>query len=225
MNRKECLKFIYDNQLDLRFEYYRNLQFHLWKSKYKSTDDFNLDNCRIISVYEEIQDFYDYIQELSEMYCCSFMEILKNNSACNYQKYKRLKNRLEKMFDTDMDYLVLFCTFTLNDDHINNDITYLRKSLTRYLKAHFSSYVANEDYGSQYERLHFHAVCLCPVVPGCFDEEKFFKNLAEDYLFGFTKFEKITVKNTSALSLYINKLVNHAKKLTNKRKVIIYSRD
>lgn len=129
----------------------------------------------------------------------------------DYQRKKRLFERITNML---LSGQCLFLTLTFTDKVLESTQLHVRrKYVQRFLKSVSSSYVANIDYGSQYEREHYHAVILSDHID--FDL----------WTYGNLDVEKVR-QNSSAekLGSYITKLVNHAIKETAKRNHLIYSR-
>ena len=134
-------------------------------------------------------------------------EQLANNK---YQRKKRYRKYIKEIIK-EKSY---FVTFTLDEESIKHNITYLRKRLTEILKKNYKYYIANIDYGKTTERLHFHAIIRTEEP-----HKKIWK-------YGFSDWLEITIKNDDRLAKYINKLTNHAlKDETKKRYNIIVSRN
>lgn len=134
-----------------------------------------------------------------------------------YMKNKRLRQRIELM--KQFSNCIYFATFTLNNDFIDFRKETLEIYLKRALKENCNVYVANADYGSLNERLHFHAIITCRDI----------EKLRDAWKYGFSDFEKVKWFEHSPIKMakYITKLTNHAMKdstrpLENK---LIYSRD
>lgn len=128
------------------------------------------------------------------------------NKAKALQKRKaNLKKRIKFML---LNNECLFCTFTLSDDYINNDLKTLKKYITRLLNDLECFYVGNVDFGENTDRLHFHFVVAS-------DNKKFIK---ENYKMGFCDLKIITNKNSYKLANYIDKVVNHGLKDSTKRR-------
>ena len=146
------------------------------------------------------------------------IEALKINQA-NYKRQKTLKERIEKIIKTSKNTYFITLTFTDNVLESTSEKT-RRRYITRYLKQ-FDVYVANVDYGSKNDREHYHA-----VVGTSKDIKEINQYWTKKY--GFVKNEKVRINrkdNGIKLAKYVSKLSNHAIKNTNKRNVIIYSRN
>lgn len=143
-------------------------------------------------------------------------EAKKINNA-NYHRTQRLEDRIARMvLDNEK---ALFLTFTFNDSTLERTNSQTRrKYVSRWLKNHALQYVANVDFGSKNDREHYHAVCVVDKkIP-----------LQSWYDKGLGTLKSETVRKTSnnkQLARYISKLTNHAIKETNKRCVLIYSRN
>lgn len=141
------------------------------------------------------------------------------------RKY-RCNHRIHLMLDYDLKRC-FFLTFTFNDETLSKLNADSRKQyVIRYLKKHFSQYVANIDYGSKNEREHYHAIGVIKngsiLIP---TKQHGVYNLAF-YDKGFTTAKTInSSEDYLALSGYINKLTNHAFKTSNKAQKLIYSRN
>lgn len=148
------------------------------------------------------------------------------------QRKKRLKKRIQGIFDKGRTY---FVTLTFNDGALKNlSADTRREYVTTFLKSISSDYVANIDFGSKSGREHYHAVIYCTLL----DDIKYFYskrygwiNIDAEPLMQWRKYGWFSVKscgidNTdkSRLAWYVSKLANHAVKETTKRNVLIYSR-
>ena len=117
------------------------------------------------------------------------------------QKYKsRIKKRVEQMLLQPYTY---FFTFTLNDTyielHADNHIKKIKATLPQA-----TSYLINNDYGDQTDRLHYHAMAS-------FSHE-YDTTLLSKYQYGYTSAKRITEPNAKSLYEYILKLTNHTTK-------------
>lgn len=152
-----------------------------------------------------------------------FHECEKIYSAFNQRK-KRLRSKIQDMFD-NYDTIV-FCTLTFSDDYLDNSNESARRDkVQRWFKhcAQFAidyvPFCANIDFGSFYEREHYHGIIACEVP----------KIMLDFWRDNYGKQVKLQLvrKSTAdkqALSTYINKLTNHAVKESTKRSHLIYSR-
>jgi len=158
------------------------------------------------------------------------MRIINNNK----NKTNRIRKRIEtmliqlKFYDNLKAY---FITLTWSDKTLENTNEYTRhQKIYRTLKniPGVIDYVANIDYGKENEREHYHGIIL---VNENFETKKtkvnnlYFKSMPVWDKNGFSRLDEIKVPNDKALSKYINKLTNHAKKDTTKKQRVIYCKD
>lgn len=126
-----------------------------------------------------------------------------NNLNKSYKKMNtRLKKRLENLLKKDYVY---FITFTIAPEHYNElDYNkYLRK-IKEALKS-ASGWVCNSDYGSENERLHFHAVAS-------FKGQLDYTTILKIYTYGAVNFKPIYSKDEKSIREYLMKTLNHATK-------------
>ena len=121
------------------------------------------------------------------------------------RKY-RLRKRIDFLLE---NYDCSFVTFTLNDNHINDDCHILRTMICRILKECNCYFIGNIDFGSTTERLHFHFIVGKQGIKK-YLKERYSSEQGLNY--GFIDYKKITNKNSYRLSNYIDKLVNHSLK-------------
>lgn len=166
---------------------------------------------------------YDTLKQAQSTNKVLFHECEKiYNADCS--RKKRLRNRIQYMFDTCED--VIFVTLTFTDSFLDRSTdAYRREVVTRWLKNCCPSdiyipYVANIDFGYCNEREHYHGLIGCKVPK---DMLKFWRENYGEQI----KLETVhkTLNDRNALSTYISKLVNHAVKETTKRNHLIYSRE
>lgn len=186
--------------------------------------NFNINKNIIIGSYEtnllsECNDFHRYLRDLSELYCCDVPHVCYKYNHTQAARNKRLEKRVQLMFFADSKETPLkFVTFTFEKVPDEEYIKDYRVKIVRLLKETCFDYVSNEDYGFHTDRFHYHAICLLKTPTSEEDIITKWKDI------GFTYFEAVETKNDKALSLYVNKLVNHAIKTTNKRQAIMYCR-
>lgn len=158
------------------------------------------------------------IDDLEDSIDYTFEELVDARKLLNSMrmKNKRLRQRIDLMLTCSSN--VCFCTFTLNEQYINYSKTTLEIYLKRILKDNCPIYIANADYGSQNERLHFHAVAIVNDI----------QKLKNDWKFGFSDIQVVCARENCEIKMakYVSKLTNHALKdstrpLENK---LIYSR-
>lgn len=132
-----------------------------------------------------------------------------------HNRYVR-KSRIYKMIDWMLQNgkVCYFCTFTLDENHVNCDLKYLRKVLTQSLISLETWYVGNVDYGDTTNRLHFHCIVM--------ENEIHINKQSLVWPFGFYDIKVINITDYVAerLGSYIFKLTNHATKETTKNRII-----
>lgn len=152
----------------------------------------------------------------------------------NYGKTKRIRKRIETIFfqlKFHKDLAVYFLTLTFNDKTLqktNEDTRHQKIFRTLKNLPGVIDYVANIDYGSENEREHYHGIILV-------NQEFNFRKTKQKNLYkmslpcwdknGFSDLREVKILNEKALSKYINKFTNHAKKDTTKEKRVIYCKD
>lgn len=115
----------------------------------------------------------------------------------------RARKRIQWMFDKYPE--VFFLTLTFSNDTLESTSERTRhRYVAQFLNAHCGDYIANIDYGDKNQREHFHA-----TVAG-------FDNSTEWEKYGFMKIDNCgkSSLDKTRISKYINKLTNHAGKLT-----------
>jgi hypothetical protein len=97
-----------------------------------------------------------------------------------------------------------FFTYTLSDDALDNTTQdqHIKKIRATLPKA--TSYLINNDYGDQTQRLHYHAMASFSY--------EYDTTLLNIYQYGYTQAKRINEPNAKALYEYILKLTNHATK-------------
>ena len=158
------------------------------------------------------------------------MRLLNNNK----HKTQRIRKRIETMllqlqfYDNLKAY---FITLTWNDKTLENTSEDTRhQKVFRTLKnlPGLIDYVANIDYGKENEREHYHGIIL---VNENFETKKtkvnnlYFNSMPVWENNGFSRLDDIKIPNEKALSKYINKLTNHAKKDSTKKQRVIYCKN
>ena len=132
----------------------------------------------------------------------------------HYNRNTTVHNRTKTILN---DEYVYFITFTLSDANLKLSFNYLIKKIKEALRS-ASLYIANEDYGSERGRLHFHALAS-------FNEQLDYTKtnpIGQVWGYGEIDYQPIHTKNDEALSKYLTKLTSHAYKKTAKK--IIFSR-
>lgn len=126
-------------------------------------------------------------------------------------RVKRASRVKKRMVEYVLAGSCYFLTLTFKDEVLNNTSEETRRIyVARFLKAHFSAYVANIDYGDKaknpdsHEREHYHALATLSngEVPRQWD-------------YGFISVKKVkeTEKDATATAKYSAKLSNHALKV------------
>jgi hypothetical protein len=125
-----------------------------------------------------------------------------DNTIKSEEKYRsRIKKRTEQMLTHTYVY---FMTYTLNDNALNTttEIQHVKKIKATLPGA--TLYLINNDYGTETDRLHYHALVS-------FDYE-YDITLMDKWQYGYTKIKRITIYEPKNLYEYIMKLSNHATK-------------
>lgn len=124
-----------------------------------------------------------------------------DNSRKSEERYRsRIKQRVETMLTQPYCY---FFTYTLSNESIElPQELHIKKIKATLPQATF--YMINNDYGTQTERLHYHA--LASFIHE-YDTTKLDK-----YQLGYTSVKPIKDKNAKSLYEYILKLSNHTTK-------------
>lgn len=140
-----------------------------------------------------------------------FQEAIKINNA-SYRRRKRLSLRIKKLLSSS----AYFVTLTFTDDVLQTTSADTRRRyVSRFLKAYFTDYIANIDFGSINGREHYHAVVIGDTT-----------NMSSWDKYGFSHIQAIrSIEDNDKLAKYICKLTNHAIKETTKQQRLIYSRE
>lgn len=124
-----------------------------------------------------------------------------NNSIKSEERYRsRIKQRVEQMLTQPYCY---FFTYTLSNENIDLP----QEQHIKKIKATLSQanlYMINNDYGTQTERLHYHALASFNHEYNTIQMHK--------YQLGHTSVKPIKDKNAKSLYEYILKLSNHVTK-------------
>lgn len=189
--------------------------------------------------YVSRQEFENYYLQLNEddRVLQSTYE-LKSIFLCNYQqKTGKTKEETEQLYKLAERFVknqyakvcrarkyiadllkagpCVFATLTFTNECLQNTKQETRRKLVeRYLKSQADCYIANLDFGSQFEREHYHAIIRSARIN------------PTEWKYGALNVKKITIKNEKALAKYINKLSNHSfKNTTSKLERLIYSKE
>lgn len=141
-----------------------------------------------------------------------FVKASQSMVVSRRSKLKRLQSHIRNFYETGECH---FITLTWNDDALIQNSQATRKRFVRSaLNDVAENFVANIDFGKQFHREHYHGVTL---------------NLNIDELrrlwkpFGYIKVERVIPSTEGSLSLYVDKLCNHALKETT-CKTLMYCR-
>lgn len=129
----------------------------------------------------------------------------------SYKRTSRLKLKTTKMIKSKQCY---FVTLTFTDEVMASTTQKTRRDyVRRFLKANCSQYVANIDFGDTTKREHYHG-----IVDEYISIDK--------WPYGFSYY--LTIRNDekslNKLPVYVNKLTNHALKVSTDYFYVIYSR-
>lgn len=226
MNCTDCVKGCVEHNIyDLVNQYAKNKDVYVItkREKFKFENELIRQELQYISFSEDVE-FLNYM---------SIDEIV--NKITTYQANKRrVRNRLVKrvryfMDKCDDQFAVYFVTLTFSDDYlIGRQYEEIRTDIRKFVSKYANYYILNKDYGEHTERLHFHGLLLLQrdsELKSNMDVEGTF--LCEyNRKFGFCNLQ-LCNENSTALTMYIEKLTFHALKLTTRkeyREHIIYSR-
>lgn len=138
-----------------------------------------------------------------------FVKASQSMAVSRRSKLRRLERHIRDFYEYGESH---FVTLTWNDDALIQNSAATRKRFVRTtLNNVAQDFVANVDYGKILHREHYHAVTL---------------NLNVDALriiwkkFGFIKVERVIPRTEGSLSLYVDKLCNHALKETTCKQLI-----
>lgn len=134
-----------------------------------------------------------------------------NLRECDKKSYYNMLKRVQSILECPYSY---FITFTINNENYNLQIDTYRRKIKEAL-APASQWVANEDYGYDNGRLHFHALVG-------FSSQIDYNMILSIYQYGAVNIKPIHTKNAEAIRNYMLKLTLHALKET--ANSIFYSR-
>lgn len=136
------------------------------------------------------------------------IQILDRYSKNHYKRNNRLKMKIKRLLVEFKEPVFITLTFTNETLEKTSEET-RRRYVSRFLKSQNVKYVANVDYGSRNNREHYHGVASGRIDP-------------TSWIYGSCNVQKVRQNSDPlALAKYVNKLVNHAKKIENK---LIYSK-
>lgn len=163
---------------------------------------------------EKIKEFSSKQSELysvlGERYTKQVISI--NNSR--YHRIKTVKRKIKQIVNSDKG---LFLTLTFRDDVLESTSEKTRRTYVfRFCKKYGYGYVANQDFGKETNREHYHVVI--------FPKEELSKDIWE---YGFMDIKPITCSSDDLVrvSKYVSKMTYHAVKDTASINRIIYSRN
>jgi len=140
------------------------------------------------------------------------VEETKKINRADYKRGQHLKDKVNSLLKMPC----LFLTYTFTNDTLKKYQNV--ESLRRFVRRHLNSlgcqvrYIANIDYGSKNDRVHYHAIVQTDYID------------PTTWSYGALNVKRITNPNSRALGKYISKLTNHAIKDTAKCNRVIYSR-
>ena len=136
-------------------------------------------------------------------------KIISRTCRNKNKKKNRLKNRIEELILNNEE--CVFVTLTFNNDFINCKSH--RKFVTDFLNDESKNgYIANIDFGSKNERLHYHAIVTNRINP-------------LNWKYGACNVKRIIKINShESIAEYITKFTNHSTKTTTRGERVIYSR-
>ena len=135
-----------------------------------------------------------------------YKKICKTVNKKNCKTY-RLRKLIKKIFEKYEE--PIFITLTFTEEHVK--MKNHRRRVQDFLNQECEYYVANIDYGTEKERMHYHCVGSNRINP-------------TKWKYGNCDVKKIHTKNEGALSEYITKLSQHATKTTTNQERIITKR-
>lgn len=185
--------------------------------------------------FENENDFFLY-QQYIELMSTEEGQMARKVNRASYERRKRCRKRILRY---QLSNKAVFGTLTLSNEVLEkiSEETF-RKYVQRYMKNYFVSYIANVDYGSQNERIHYHVV----GVPkdtwyDILNSTKVFHSKKQKWTttlttsewqenYGFDYWEILADNDSTPgnVAKYIDKLTNHAFKESTKQSSIIYSR-
>lgn len=83
----------------------------------------------------------------------------KRFDARRYRYYSFVKKMVSNMQDDDRLYWI---TFTIKNEYVSCKFSTLKKYFIRHISGYSTNWLACEDYGEEYGRLHFHCIAVVP---------------------------------------------------------------
>lgn len=176
-----------------------SIQYLVARYRYKHKDDQDaIDKLERILWYSYPIVYPDAFDE------CSSLRQAQRTIDARKRKKNRYNKRIKEMVES-YDELI-FLTLTFTDEVISSTSENTRKRyVQRWLNENCRDYLANEDFGKQNGRQHFHAVVA------------FNKSGVQKWEYGFEKRQKIRFneedRSTYRISGYLLKIANHGGKL------------
>jgi len=136
---------------------------------------------------------------------------VENTRRSEQKRHSKIKKRITFIIEQPFSY---FITFTLTNDYLKLNFNTYTKKIRQSLKGS-KLWIANSDYGSKNDRLHFHAVA-------CYIDQLDYNTVLSVWQYGSVDFKPIIRKDEKSIREYILKTTNHALKLSVGR--IIYGR-
>lgn len=187
----------------------------------------NIHNYRKHSIIYEWKDYE--LGELKPICRFSLGMAQRYNLGLEFRLWNSNKKRKERLKDKVEDIVksgkAIFITMTFKDSELEKTSSETRRrKIARYLKQECERYVANIDFGvdpKYTQREHYHAI----AIPK--NEKISFQSYCD--MFDGSRISSLQIrqsdKSNISLSLYINKLTNHAYKSFGFAKRLIYSRN
>lgn len=133
---------------------------------------------------------------------------IKKNMCMRKYRYKKILSKW-----LNMGLQVVFLSLTFDDDMINKGFDHCRKFITTWLSDYCYDYMANDDYGDENQRLHFHAIAILK------DSSNLKKIYIDKYqvqhykLLNYPYVSDVSMVirgDTDRVTRYFNKIANHA---------------
>lgn len=150
---------------------------------------------------------------------------------CIYNAYHQRSLRLRKKIKSLLVSGAYFLTLTFTDFVLDNVSPVTRRRYVHYwLKKNFECYVANKDFGADFNREHYHAIVSHLKNDGCLFLDRDSEgrvHSSSDWPYGFSNWEKCGDGHGDNVKLakYVSKLQLHALKKTASTERMIFSRN
>lgn len=139
------------------------------------------------------------------------MRIKKNLSMRKYRYKKILRDWLNSGSQ------VVFLTLTFNDEILSEGFDSCRKRVNDWLNANCIDYMANDDYGAENARLHYHAIAILEsghLIKTIIDEFQIQHYNLDNYDLGYSDVQMVIRSDQDNVVKYFNKIINHSLKST-----------